>query len=196
MSVQVETFECTETASEPIEASEEAISLINELGLDGQQDLICKTKTNHDTRAQYREMTVEEFNVYKTLCPTAMKIGKYKAAPIPLRVLQIASHAKQCFPGSELYVWDRESMVIKDPVLVLEVVVGYSVKTRYILARWGEELETFVVLLKRAASVAREQLIQSAKSMLSEFEQSSDAELLKIQNIECHERAASTPSNW
>lgn len=192
--MNVETFECTETAAEPIEASEEAIRLMEELELGGQQDLICKTKANQTTRAPYREMTEEEYHVYRTLCPSSVKIERYKAAPIPLRVLQIAAHAKQCFPKAKLLVWDRESVTVKDPVLVAEMpndTYDWQFKTRYILARWGEELETFQVLMKRAVSLARERLTQAAEALVSKVRDMPNGEIIKARQVLIEERHAS-----
>ena len=44
--MKVETFECQETAAEPIEMAEEAINLIEEMGLEGQQSLVGKDKND------------------------------------------------------------------------------------------------------------------------------------------------------
>lgn len=159
MSVAIETFECSETAHEPIEAAEEAIALMEELGLAGQQELIRPKGDKPAARCPYREITKEEAFAYSVLCPTHVALERYKASPIPLRVLQVAAHAKSLGLFKSLEVWDRESVEIKDPVLVAiaENKERYWERTTYILARWGEELETFSVLLKRAINAKREQ---------------------------------------
>lgn len=163
--MQVETFECSETAAEPIEATEEAIALMESMGMQGQLELIRPKGDKPAARCCYREITAEEFFVYKLLCPTETKLSQYSASPIPLRVLQVAAHAKSLELFRELYVWDRESVTVKDPVLIASTGANdwdWQQK-RYILARWGEELETFSTLLKRALAAKREQLSEGLK---------------------------------
>lgn len=168
----VETFECHETASEPIEAAAEAIELIERLGLDGQKQLISGEDGSNKSRCPYREMTADEKFVYRTLCPTRAKLIEYKRTPIPLRVLQVAAHAQSLGMFKELVVLDTASAVEKDPVLVGVVQDGeYSWRTTdYILARWGDELEAFVVLLKRAAVKACERWLTNLTRIQAEAE--------------------------
>lgn len=177
--VNVESFECVETASEPIEASEEAIQLMEELGLQGQLETVSE-KNGRKQRSPYREITKEEQFTYKTLCPQESSIEKYTATPIPLRVLQIAAHAKSVIPGCRLVVWDKEKHEVKDPVLVAEIGEKYSVKTRYILARWGEVLETFSTLFKQAITTKRTQLIADCKRGMQKAEHANDADIIDM----------------
>jgi hypothetical protein len=181
--MQVETFECTETAAEPIEAAEEAISLMESLGLQGQMELVKpKSGSEPARRSPYREMTAEEFFVYSTICPERIALEKYKASPIPLRVLQIASHVKSLGICKRLEVWDKVSHAVQDPVLVgivPDASYDWMDRQRLILARWGEVLETFSVLFKRAAVSRRESLIQQAMSISKQAEAATDAELMQ-----------------
>jgi hypothetical protein len=169
MSIAIETFECSETAAEPIEASEEAIRLLEELGLSGQQELVRPKAEKPAARCPYREMTQEEFFAYSVLCPKKVNITKYDASPIPLRVLQVAAHANSLEIFHELEVWDRENVELKDPVLVAYGKGDSWNRKRYILARWGEVLETFSVLLKRAVDAKREQLVAEAKAAAADI---------------------------
>lgn len=160
--MQIETFECPEVSAEPLEASEEAIGLIESLGLGGQRELIAKhSKSGRETRLPYRQMLKDEMAVYKTLCPKSRKLEEYEASPIPLRVLQVAAHAKSLLPSEfHLYVWDREAAEIPDPVLIAtNSIYEFSTgRVTYLLARWGEHLETFETLVKRVAAQKRESL--------------------------------------
>ena len=183
--MKVETFECSETAAEPIEAAEEAIEIIRNLGLNGQLELLAP---NDETkRAPYREMTADEVFVYETICPTKAKLEDYRRTPIPLRVLQIASHVTDLGLCESLEVWDAASPAEKDPVLVGVSGSRHSSNfKRFILARWGEELETFVVLFKRAVAVKREQIEQKYREISSDCAAKagqvgslSDAEIVK-----------------
>lgn len=162
----VETYECSETASEPIEIAEEAIDLIEQLGLDGQRELVTpRDGDDRGSRLPYREMTRDERFVYSVLCPNSVKLAAYKQAPIPVRVLQVAAHAKDHF--GELVVWDKENAEEKDPVLVgIKGNYPYGNYRIFILARWGDELESFPVLLTRAVEKGRERFkSECAKAM-------------------------------
>lgn len=196
--MQVETFECQETASEPIEASEEAIGLINKLGLKGQQSLVSPNPNlpSAETRSPYRLMTAEERFVYLTLCPERTSIEEYDDGPIPLRVLQIGSHAKDIGVGNTLQVWHRAAPVVKDPVLVASDESKssfYRGKTLYnsdkiwILARWGEELDTFALLMEKATAIVRERLAAEAKSAMHAVENMTFAQICKIGHSICVE---------
>jgi hypothetical protein len=159
----VETFECQETAAEEVEQSEEALRLIEELGLDGQKTLL---QVETPVRMPYPQATAEQEFVYRVLCPTVSKLSDYRRTPIPLRVLQIASHAMDQF--ETLQVWDAASSAIKDPVLVgLKPHPQWSwQKEVYLLARWGEELENYGTLLKNALARKRAELTQVAETSM------------------------------
>ena len=151
--MQVETYECTNTHSETPEQSAEALRLIQELGLTGQQPA---TDTTDKPRNPYRLMKSDEQFVYRILCPDVCKVEDYKAGPIPLEVLKTLAYAKtlDVFAGFE--VWAASSKSVKDPVLV-----GYTNRSQwgslsggpYILARWGEELLPLEVLAPDAIRI-------------------------------------------
>mgnify|MGYP000212244159 FL=1 len=155
----VETYECTETAAEPIEATEEAVAIMESLGLEGQLESSKPDANGNATRCPYRVMTADEQFAYGVLCPTVSPIEKYKASPIPLRVLQLAAHAKSLDMFEGLVVWDRAEAAIPDPVLVGVAPDGeYTwMKKNYILARWGEQLDAFVTILATALEVKRKE---------------------------------------
>lgn len=188
--MQVETFECTETAGEPIEACEEAVSLMESLGLEGQKSLVTKSeKTGRDERCPYREMTADEAYVYRVLCPEEFKLAQYASSPIPLRVLQIAAHADSLGLFKEILVWDRKAAVVKDPVLVgmAKPRPGEWRDRPFILARWGDELEAFATLTKRAFEMKRREIVEALKRVATSIagrvaaaEEMSDAELMKM----------------
>lgn len=162
--MQVETYECNETAAEPFEACEEAVGLIESLGLDGQKGLNVKDDIGRDVRCPYREMTKDEQFAYSVLCPQKTDIKRYDAGPIPLRVLQIASHAAGLDVFRRLIVWHAASAAVPDPVLVGMMPrpsdSTYEFYDRpFILARWAESLDAFVTVLKTACEKKRRQLV-------------------------------------
>lgn len=175
--MKVETYECDETATEHVECADEAIKLIEELGLTGQKSLLHPQKK---TRSPYRQMTKDEFFVFKQICPEETDVTRFNEEPMPLRVLQVASHAKSTGMFDRLVVWHRESAAVKDPVLVGEKDVqsspanGYTSKEFYILARWGDALDEWPAVIKTAMAIWREkntakleEVIAQAKADLS-----------------------------
>lgn len=179
MQTLVETFECHETASEPIEATEEAVSIIEAMGLSGQATLLKKADGKAIQRCPYREMTSDEADVYRELCPDSFPLDKYDRSPIPLRVLQIASHAQSLGLFAGLRVWDRTSAAVKDPVLVAwQGNYDWSPTKLFILARWGEVLEAFAVLRQRAAKSKRERLLEECNVIRATIEGAADEKIL------------------
>lgn len=160
--MQVETYECEETRSEHVECTDEALKLIEELGLAGQKKLNIDGQPGQ--RFPYRKMTAEERTVYKEICPTVCRIDAYDAAPIPLRVLQVAAHANPLF--DELEIWATKSADVKDPVLVgiRTLADAYKTKETYILARWGEALDEWPAMVKATVAKFRQRMSTQAST--------------------------------
>ena len=170
MEMLVETFEQTETLADgkpPCDA--ESIALIESLGLGGQQRLIRGDEGKPKKLMPYRLMTADEQGVYRTICPRRVSLEEYADSAIPLRVLQVAAHAKDFFAGIE--VWAAESTHIKDPVLVGCPTSETWRQERFILARWGAELEPFEKLVAKAAEVIRLKLQRALEDAMDEVEQ-------------------------
>jgi len=161
--VNVETYEVDSTHPEVDEA---ANALVEQLGLDGQ-----KVYTNPDTgsRCPYRTMTADEDFAYRILCSVHTPVEKFDAEPMPLRVLQVLAHAKDIGVFECFEVW-HPARPMKDPVLV-GVMPGDKYRTtRYILARWGAELDEFPALMQKALKAHRERLIADLSKIKSEAE--------------------------
>jgi hypothetical protein len=159
---QVESFEVAEVANEPIEISQEAISMAESLGLTGQLKLTAKRDSGVVTRVPFRLMTQQEAFIYGTLCPISVNVSEYDASPIPYRVLEILKRASELKTEtgepffSEIKVWSVADGRVKDPVLVGISRDGHWSRSNYILARWGEELEELPALLKKAVVLGRD----------------------------------------
>lgn len=185
--MQVETFEVQEvTTSGKPEDCAEALRLIEELGLEGQQS------RNQDGKVcPYRKMTKDEAFVYGVLCSQKTPLNKYSDEPIPLRVLQVAAHAKTQFGALE--VWHPENADIKDPVLVGVNGSPYSTQERFILARWGEVLDSFEVLKKRAIETWRSKVEASIVEARAKLEsdlaslRANPLSVLHLKQAEYHE---------
>ena len=153
--MEVETYECQEAAAEPTRRGKRRGNLIEKLGLEGQKRLTTKTEAGMDTRCPYREMTRDE--------------NKYAHSPVPLRVLQIASHAMDLGLFRECVVWHATSAVEPDPILVGRFIDSNNpdyewYDKQFILARWAESLETFVVLLRQACEHKRRDLADQVRA--------------------------------
>ena len=172
--MKVETYECSETAAEPIEASEEAVRLIDQLGLDGQKELICPNAVQQNARCPYSIATEEQLWVFRTLCPVHTKLANYNRSPIPLRVLQVAAHADSLGFFTELQVWDHASSEVSDPVLVGIIGESYSIEAVHLLARWADALDEWPTMLKLAAAKWRAKAVSEVKQHIADLTKKAD----------------------
>jgi hypothetical protein len=169
--MQVETYEIEEQVGEDggttPEIEDAAIALINELGLDGQQELIVQPTDDlgDDVRIPYPKLAVHEKRVYKVLYPKADSLQSYKEGIIPVRVLQVAAHGSKIFP--HLYIW--HSKVDPDPLLIGQLNTGYEPDV-YLLARWGDALRPFKALAEQARVALLEQWMGKSKRKRLECE--------------------------
>jgi hypothetical protein len=143
------------------ETNAEATRIIQSMNLEGQQSLMIDTTT----RCPYREMTIEEKNVYFILFPEETLIAKYKYGFIPLRVLQVAAHADSLGLYKGIYVWS-ERVKPTDPILVGKIGDVY-----HILARWGEALDSWEHLRAKALVVLRQKRISRYNSEITQAHQ-------------------------
>jgi hypothetical protein len=162
--------------------SEEALSLIEALGLEGQRQLVAVKSVDGEevqTRNPYRRMTAEEMAIYSTLMPNRVRLAEYRDGPIPLRVMQVAAHATSLNFFDKIEVWCPEPGQ-KDPVLVgIHKSDGWRVE-EYILARWGDVLESLDVLREKAAPIIRDRVrgaIADARGQIDMLDASLEAKI-------------------
>lgn len=165
----VETYEVPEVMHDgSTECEAEAVALIESLGLDGQRSLIKKDDSGNGVRAPYRKMTLEEKTVYKAILPRSVSLAKYSDGVIPLRVLQVAAHAKELY--DHVQVWCPENADDPDPLLVGLNGTDYSPRETFILARWGEVLVPFAELSKKACGMIRDARRNAIQKIMAECE--------------------------
>lgn len=158
--MQVETFEVlsigTDANGHPYNevVSEEALALVESLGLAGQQRLLAVAPAGDTdttvTRNPWREITNEERAVYRAVMPQTTRLEDYAVGPIPLEVLRIVPSARELF--DRLEVW-HPAVQSDDPVLVgiMKDVPPNEWRTRtFLLARWGDVLVPFDALREKA----------------------------------------------
>jgi hypothetical protein len=159
MEVEVYTVE-SEVEVHP-EACERAVELIESLGLEGQAQLIGKGEKSAKQRCRFRAWTDEEMRVYTMLLPRSDPANRYMGEAMPLRVLEAFAEAQALgiFEGFEV----RHAETGKDPLLLAWMPTEQYRATRYLIARWGDVLDSFPVLLERVGRIAIERARRSAK---------------------------------
>lgn len=165
----VETYEVEETQSEPVECTDEALRIVEELNLKGQLKLLKPGDEPAKPSFPYRKMTRDEVTVYGILCPAKTLLENYEDSQIPLRVLQVAALAKEHFKC--LFVLHPEAME-KDPVLVgsNDTHPMYAPNSWFILARWGAELDAWPLLVEKAAKKYGDRLTSDLCEKLSKLQ--------------------------
>lgn len=159
MNLIVETYEVEEVANN-IDDCAETRDLIAKLGLEGQEERAVPVEKGTNP---YRKMTAEEQFIYQTLLPKEVSAKNYADGPIPLRVLQVLSHAKDLDFFTEFKIWCPKDATKDDPVLLG---IDKS-RQRYILARWGKVLESLDTLRPIALLEAREKFRAKYEAIVS-----------------------------
>lgn len=188
---QVETYEVEDASisdATTLAADHEAVELITSLGLKGQEKLIDAGTV---TRLPYRAMEAREALVYGTLFDGRTKVEDYSAEAIPLRVLQVIAHARECGMFDSLIVWHPKTFQVSDPLLLgikKELLypnhenVSYRALSKdvyFMLARWGsallplEQLEAMAIDLNRKARTIK--LTKIASQVKRALEETSDS---------------------
>lgn len=148
--MKIQEYTC-ETLPQSEEFTDEALALLEKLGAENQS----KFYKQDGNVFPYRKMSPFEHAVYKLVLPVREPIAKFKACPIPLRVLQIGAHASELMAG-ELVIW-HQGEGKDDPLLTLREGNEYS-GSYYLLARWAEVLEEFSVLVTQAIAINTEKV--------------------------------------
>jgi hypothetical protein len=175
----VETYEVNELLADgTLEemSSPEALALIEEMGLKGQRSLLRQLPAGNDdtvmVRCPYRLITAEEAAIFGVLCPERTPLADYASGPIPLRVLQVAAHARSMF--ELLIVLHPTDAAVKDPVLIGIMRVRnrheWDDEHSYILARWGDELPSLEELREAACNKLRDIMAAKVTAARAELE--------------------------
>jgi len=186
--MEVETFEVLEreTGEQAPEMEAEAIEIIEALGLTGQQGLIVEpgeAEVAVKTRIPYRKIKADEEAIYKVLCPSSCLIEEYEAGPIPLRVLQVAAHAKELdFFNEGLHVCYAPDVQTKDPLLVghrksIPAGTTWARTETFILARWGDVL----LSMEELYELAKEKWMETTKGACVKVKAETDILLASLE---------------
>ena len=127
--------------------SEQWKEIVNDLSLSHQLEFIESAKRVSTSPCPFTVMNTEMVRVYKTLCPTSVEVKDYKASPFPLRILEVIKECTERKYFHKLHVWYNETDT--DPVLVGTLTDSWN-SPQFIIARWGDELCSYVELKQRA----------------------------------------------
>ncbi len=164
--MNVETYEIEEKVDSPTgtcpEMEAEAVRIVEELGLTGQQSLLVQDEdTGQVNRIPYPKMSSQERVVYGYLFSQHDNIFKYSAGIIPVRILQVIGHSKSLFDSLEIW---HDCVVNPDPVLV-----GMKGNDVHLLARWGKDaLKQFKDLMVEARGKFTEEWTMRAKQRIAD----------------------------
>jgi len=170
--LQIETFEREElfTDGEVVGVSEESKKLIEKMELEGQKQLYEESKD--ERLPPYRKMGKQEGIVYRAVLSEHDSVGNYSGNLMPLRVLQVVSHAKELFAKVE--VWSSPDPDT-DECMLIGTDKDYGYDSVFLLARWGRELLVYSVLKTRAGKVAKAKYRKSAARCLNEAQKVVDS---------------------
>ena len=175
--MQVETYEIESVAFGALdmqeEVQQEVKDLIESLELEGQKELFTKKADGTEDIIPYTKLDGTSLTVWSQYCPDKVGVSKYGGGIIPLRVLQIISHAQQMDWFKGMFIWSENEYRI-DPILI-----GKTEKDTYILARWGDALESYEEIVKKA----KIKWMEKAKNKLTEQRDEADAALSRLDSI-------------
>jgi hypothetical protein len=180
--MDVEVFDERELnpATLTVEPDEEALKLIAELGLAGQQ-----TEEDEPKRICYPQPTQDQVFIIGTLFPKRTDAKKYAAGAIPLRVLKEMRSYLAENPTHSLFVCHQAPAIVSDPVLM-----AYPAAFLYgdpqhcdmdkcrMIARWGDALKPWSELLgvamtshRKAVRDALTGIIAKAKAYIAHLDE-------------------------
>lgn len=199
ITMKIETYEIEpETLSDgSVETDEEAIKLIESMGLEGQQSLVKPAANGKAAvRTPYQQMTNEEVAVFKACFPVHDGVEKYSAGLIPTRCLQVAALGKDLFGHVE--VWHERDVRDPDPLLVgvNPGETSYGAKKYFLLARWGEELIELGAWFQGLIPKAREKIRAALEAKVKKHQGQVDAFKAAIElNVENTMKGESLANN-
>lgn len=188
--MQVEVYDEREIQSDTLsrEPDGEALALIEELGL-------TKQKSEDGQRITYPCPTADQSMVLRVLFPTATKLTDYDAGGLPLRVLKEIRSYRAENPSHLLIVRHSPPTTVIDPVLVAWTGEDHEYywngaraepRKLRLVARWGDALESWDALLKKAMARASEQFDRALAGIIGQA-QAVRARIAAGEPVQTHE---------
>lgn len=146
----VELYNEQETSPNNKEEMELHLELAKELGLANQALLHSEKGVN-----SYRKMTAEELFVFSVNFPEVIALDKYIGL-IPIRMLTAIKEFKKIHPNLGIYLLCPEPG--KPDPIVTGGQYGWNANDNYIIGRFGEALEDFAILYKKALEIVHKRI--------------------------------------
>jgi hypothetical protein len=142
------------------------------------------TNSATEQKLEFALFTKEQSGVYGVVCPHKETVSPEKIVdyPLPDRVKDIVKMVELDKRFYMYEVWHSDAYEIKDPILVGRIKdptnPTYNWYDKfYLIARWGEELQPFADLKKKAIEFMKEHSIASAlklKAMVNAYLENPD----------------------
>lgn len=136
--------------------------LIEELGLEGQQELIG----DGGTACPFPVMERGTKRVLETVFPKKTEVKAFRSEVIPIRVLSLIALAEREKYFDRIHVWHSETH--EDPVVVGQKGSEWSGE-HYLIARWGTALLPMERLYEMALEKKRDDLAAEAQEKIAEL---------------------------
>jgi hypothetical protein len=184
--MKIETYEQEQQINEigQLAADGEYAILVEQLGLTGQKTFLDDDGSPSVPVFPYPRLTEEQKRVFEYHCPLKTKLKEYRSEVIPVRVLQVASHAESCRFLKTLWVWHPKYANL-DPVLI--GTTGTYDSEPYLLARWGAVWKDFAQLKEEAIQgwkLLRMTKLAEAKREIEDCERKLESESMMYFNGE------------
>ena len=134
--------------------SAEYVERIESSNLEGQKKLI---DPNNVEVFNFKAATREQHLICKTLFPQVHLVETFALELIPGEVLDVVKKAQESKAFDRIEVWSTPYAIVSDPVLMgvkkQKGKYGFDEEHFFILARWGEKLQTFAELRSAAVKI-------------------------------------------
>lgn len=167
----IETYLLEENADviTDVELNEEWHQKVSELELEGQKKIVSPGKSP----IPFPFMNENMLKVYSELCPVKDKVQNYQMSAIPLKALSLIALSQKEMYFDYIEIWHSNTK--PDPIAVGSLIPeADKTKTwnaqKYIIARWGDELESFPELAKKAMDIWKQRTLLKCREKFVEME--------------------------
>lgn len=149
----------TETMEQTEEETKRGVLLCNDLGLSRQNGFWM---TDGKPASMLRPLTSVEERVYGILLKHRVQISAFDTERIPVRLLEAVQVATEKHGMTFFEVW--HDFQEKDPIIIAQK--NYYTGPRYLIGRWGPELESMAALTAKAKA----RLLPTVKAQAAKIE--------------------------
>lgn len=176
--------ELTSDMASKEEYDQEAIELLNSLGLEKQ---LPPSDCGEDRINPYPVPTDDQQKIIRVLFSEISELSRYSVGHIPLRILKELSHCKEKNLFKYYWILHTPPATVQDPILLGSNSADYkyslmnSLTYCHMIGRWGDALESWADLLPKAKAKAQAiwtEKIKDAKIKMEVLERQVDEGIL------------------